>query len=335
MFFLVYKITNKINGKIYIGAHRTNNLDDEYMGSGKYIQNAVKKYGKENFTKEILYQFDNEEDMFSKEAEIVDEEFIKRKDTYNLIPGGFGSDMKKPTQVFMEKMSDPHYYRDFCNKCQKNFENNPKIRENISKGLLEHYKTHKGTFTGKHHTEETKQKLRDLHKLKGLQKGCKNSQYGKHWIINPETEEKKSIHPEQLQEYLDKGWIMGRTLNPKSRNRLPKEERIQLIKEQNKKVRETRGKQYLFTNKITGEIKVLFVDQIKDYDNNWESPFYTLDQNKEYIRQQLLQGKTIQDISIEFNIGYHNVYSWYRKFGKDIKQELDRIRHEKKLKVCK
>ena len=88
MYYYLYKITNLINGKIYIGVHRTYHLNDGYMGSGKNIQNAIKKYGIENFEKEILKWFESEEEMYDEEAEIVNEDFIKRNDTYNIIEGG-------------------------------------------------------------------------------------------------------------------------------------------------------------------------------------------------------------------------------------------------------
>lgn len=90
MFYTIYKITNKINGNIYIGKHQTKDLNDGYMGSGKRIRLAIEKYGIENFEKEILYQFDNEDDMNAKEAEIVTEEFVSQDTNYNLCPGGHG-----------------------------------------------------------------------------------------------------------------------------------------------------------------------------------------------------------------------------------------------------
>jgi len=84
----IYKITNLINEKFYIGQHSTNDLDDGYMGSGIYLKRAFDKYGVENFKKEILHNFDNFNDMNNKEIEIINEEFVKRKDNYNIILGG-------------------------------------------------------------------------------------------------------------------------------------------------------------------------------------------------------------------------------------------------------
>lgn len=91
MFYYIYKITNKINNKIYIGMHKTNNLDDDYFGSGLNLNRAIKKYGKANFTKEILEFFDNEQDMFSKEKQLVNSNFVNSPTTYNLVEGGNGS----------------------------------------------------------------------------------------------------------------------------------------------------------------------------------------------------------------------------------------------------
>lgn len=103
MKYIVYKTTNLINNKIYVGVHRTNpDINDGYIGCGvtkkdqkkktKGFPKAVEKYGYENFKRETLFEFpDTEEGMklaYKKEAEIVTIQFVKRKDTYNLTVGG-------------------------------------------------------------------------------------------------------------------------------------------------------------------------------------------------------------------------------------------------------
>jgi hypothetical protein len=87
-FYYLYKITNLINYKIYVGVHSTNDLDDGYMGSGKGIKYAIKKYGIENFKKEILEYFNDADAMFGKEAIVVNESFVSDPNTYNNVVGG-------------------------------------------------------------------------------------------------------------------------------------------------------------------------------------------------------------------------------------------------------
>lgn len=86
----VYKITNLINKKIYIGKHSTTNLDDGYMGSGTEIVKAIKKHGKVNFEKQIIAKFDCEQEAFALEMQFVDYGFVKLKSTYNKTLGGDG-----------------------------------------------------------------------------------------------------------------------------------------------------------------------------------------------------------------------------------------------------
>jgi dissimilatory sulfite reductase (desulfoviridin) alpha/beta subunit len=87
MYYCVYKITNNINGKYYIGAHKTYDLNDSYMGSGIGIIRAIRKYGAENFTKEIIEIFEDKNSMYNKEKELVQVCNM----SYNMTSGGRGS----------------------------------------------------------------------------------------------------------------------------------------------------------------------------------------------------------------------------------------------------
>lgn len=87
-YHIIYQTTNLINGFIYIGRHSTDRLEDGYLGSGNEIKNSIKEFGKKNFKKEILFIFDNPDEMIAKEVELVTDEFRKRDDTYNLALGG-------------------------------------------------------------------------------------------------------------------------------------------------------------------------------------------------------------------------------------------------------
>lgn len=96
-YHIVYQTTNISNNMIYIGAHSTDILEDGYLGSGHRLTLAIEKYGIESFRREILYTFDNPVEMFSKEASIVNSEFLKRSDVYNIVEGGFGGYNKGTT----------------------------------------------------------------------------------------------------------------------------------------------------------------------------------------------------------------------------------------------
>ena len=109
MKYIVYKITNTKNKKIYIGKHQTENINDGYFGSGVALEKAIKKYGKNLFIKEILFIFENEDEMNRKEKEIVTEEFIAKKNNYNMGVGGEGGSHfkgKTHTEETKKKLSD-------------------------------------------------------------------------------------------------------------------------------------------------------------------------------------------------------------------------------------
>lgn len=83
-----YKITNLLNGHFYYGIHSTNNLDDGYMGSGHRLHRAYKKYGQENFSKEILKFFETREELVGYEVEIVTDKLVQDENCYNIVLGG-------------------------------------------------------------------------------------------------------------------------------------------------------------------------------------------------------------------------------------------------------
>lgn len=213
MYYCLYEIRNLLNDKIYVGVHKTKNLDDGYMGSGKVIRNAIKKYGSENFTKTILETFEDDASMYAREKEVVTEEFLAREDTYNLRRGGTGG-------------------FDYINK-HRTTENRQKVNKiTCSKGgttsssLLKErlkddtYKTkwilsiingqklinhNYAQFEGKKHTEETKRRISEKCKLRT---GDKNGSFGTCWIYNKLGNRK--IKKDDLQQYLDAGYIKGR-----------------------------------------------------------------------------------------------------------------------------
>jgi hypothetical protein len=96
-YHIIYKTTNTVNEKIYVGAHSTDVLEDGYLGSGHRLTLAVEKYGREKFKREILHFFNTPQEMFAKEKEIVNVDFLKRHDVYNIVEGGFGGFNKGTT----------------------------------------------------------------------------------------------------------------------------------------------------------------------------------------------------------------------------------------------
>lgn len=219
MYYTVYKITNLVNNKIYIGVHKTSDLSDDYMGSGKLIKRAIEKYGIENFEKEYIEIFDNSEDMFNMESQLVNEEFVSRDDTYNLKEGGFGGwDYNNTSNGVSKRMSQILNWQKngtvgFLAKYNQNdiFKKNRKkllqqISEQGKKRIDELYP--QGTFFGKKHNDDTKKRIGEKNSIN--QKGSGNSQYGTMWIHNIELNEDKKIKKDNFSEWEILGWLKGR-----------------------------------------------------------------------------------------------------------------------------
>lgn len=151
MYYTIYKTTNQLNGKTYIGYHSTKDLNDSYLGSGKILKQAIEKHGIDNFTKEILYIFPTREEALQKEAEIVDESFVLDRGNYNLKVGGEGG-------------------WDHTWHSEKRFEAIRKsFKEGRSKGWQltkeQRIEIGKSAFKGKSHSVETRKRIGEAQKM--------------------------------------------------------------------------------------------------------------------------------------------------------------------------
>lgn len=195
MHYLVYKITHIDSGKYYIGAHATENIYDNYMGSGRYIKNAVAKHGIEKFTKEILVECFTSTDMYFTEAELV----IVSDDTYNTMPGGKGGweyvnkDGKNGSAMGvntrLELLANQEWYATW-KKAQaagaKKYSESVSTEEYSKRGAKANAtcfeKTGKYSFSGKQHTEETKRAI--AAKSSNRNAGINNPMSSRMWITD-------------------------------------------------------------------------------------------------------------------------------------------------------
>lgn len=203
-YHFIYKTTCNVNNKFYVGMHSTDNLEDGYIGSGKRLWYSINKYGKENFTFEILESHPNREELVKREKELVNEEFIKNELCLNLKPGGTGgfcsedsSKGGKKSKIIQDilRKNNPEWVKRWKSKIsnsQKKLYNND-LRP----------KKYFFNWSGKTHTDETKKKLSELKKGTGV--GSDNSQFGSRWITN-EIENKKL----KKNESLPYGWRFGK-----------------------------------------------------------------------------------------------------------------------------
>lgn len=115
MYHILYRLTNKINGKYYIGIHSSDSnvidFDDGYRGSGILINLAKEKHGKHNFERTVLASFDNRDDACNAEIETL-KDCLNDSLCYNLAPGGDGNSLGL-NSIAVWKKRDPKAYEDW------------------------------------------------------------------------------------------------------------------------------------------------------------------------------------------------------------------------------
>ena len=204
--YCIYKITNLINGKTYIGQHKYKDLNDSYMGSGKLLWRAYKKYGKENFTKEILYsKVQYQETANDMEKFAIAKERALGKAEYNIADGGDGYCPNKGKHLSEEtkrKMSESHKGKHFSEEHKEKISKTKKGKPSNRKGKKlgpfseEHKRKLSEAHKGKYHSEEEKKKMSEArkgkHRSEETKRKMSEAQKGKH--LGPSSEEwKKKI----------------------------------------------------------------------------------------------------------------------------------------------
>ena len=178
MYGYIYLTTNTLNGKIYVGQHKSDKFDSWYLGSGTYLWNAMKKYGKENFVTKMIDTAESKEELNEKEIYWIKELDSRNLDVgYNLARGGAGQTLSGTTR---QRIAEALRGR-----------KNPKSPEAIKK-LSEALKGHAVSAETRRHmseamkgrtlSEETKRKMSEAKKGKKMSEQMKS-----HW-----TKERRS-----------------------------------------------------------------------------------------------------------------------------------------------
>ena len=139
----VYLITNKINGRKYVGSSRKSQIDENYYGSGKVIKDALKKYGKENFQRDILWEGKGN-------ARDIETYFLKKINAannplyYNLTNDARGNNLHKEEtkKTVSEKLTGKKFSKERCeniSKAKKELGFNPEF--SLKSGIQEYYRS--------------------------------------------------------------------------------------------------------------------------------------------------------------------------------------------------
>jgi len=162
-FYFLYETTNIVNGKIYRGKHSTKNIDDGYLGSGLLLSRAIKKYGKQNFTRRIVQYFNSESELNEAEKQFITEDFVELTANYNLAIGGQGG---AHVASFLKKgKTKQNDHGRFQQSIKIAGENNPSKRFDVKAKLSEASAGSNNAMFGIYGEKHHSAKLTDLERL--------------------------------------------------------------------------------------------------------------------------------------------------------------------------
>lgn len=241
--YYIYKTTNLVNNKIYVGLHKSDDIENDlYMGSGSAFSKAFKKYGRGSFKREILYSVNTLEEASKLESLIVNEDFVRDRNNYNLKTGGVNGWMLEPhnigkivitspisgkvyyieeheLQLFLEKGYTKGQWINGRNCIFKDdsikyvsddeleeFINNGWIQWNTTKGkvCLTHLEEMKLVYVESEHVE--------YYKSNGYVEGNLLAGVNKDRVAITFNGKNKMIKKCELHQYLEEGWSLGKTV---------------------------------------------------------------------------------------------------------------------------
>jgi hypothetical protein len=156
-YFIIYRTTCLVSNKFYIGMHKTNNLQDGYLGSGTILKRSVNKHGVENHICEILEYLPDLDSLIKREREIVNEKLISDPSCMNLKIGGLGGGgfWNKEHQLKCQQAGGNATIENVRNIHFKKLKEDSIYKENYSITKSQTQIGDKNPFYGKHHDLET------------------------------------------------------------------------------------------------------------------------------------------------------------------------------------
>ena len=285
-YYIIYKTINDVNGMFYYGKHVTENLDDKYLGSGTFLNRAIKKYGKDHFHREIIFLLSSEEEMNNKEREIVTEDLVRNPMCYNVMLGGEGGDTwsgKHHSNETKKKLSEISHKRwlssEYKTKLSNSLSEAWRIKKELHPDEVEKDLKRRGASISKvmknkpkkmtdDHRKSISSALKEYHAKMGHNPTktlrdfhCdKNNVCGKMTYVTNGSIEYR-IYIEELQWFLDNGWRRGRSPLNKKPKALTKAA-----------MDSSSGKgKIIVHNKSLGEVKRINPDELDVYlTNGWD-----------------------------------------------------------------
>ena len=289
-FGYIYKITNLANGKIYVGKRQSPKFDLNYWGSGVHIQRAVKKYGKENFKREVLEWCESLDKIVAREIYWIETLDAQNPEIgYNLARGGLGSagctwseESKEKLRKYKGPLS-PNWGRKLTDEQRKRLSNSHKGKT-ISE---EHKQKISAANRGRVVSKETREKISK--KLTGVSKGVgeNNPFYGKHWteeqraangaiirkaLSDPEMRLKMSIShrgkcmPEEQKEKI-RAANTGKKRTLEQRQRMSESQKGHPVSEAMKQFLQTVAVGRIWIHNIDGLTKMIYPEEFSSYES--------------------------------------------------------------------